>query len=368
MWPTTRAAITLLQSFVPDPTKFRGITQYLPLDVVTQTDSEAAHWEVLGPMLGLLPAYGGGRSRLIRSQVLERKSISTAYWRGNAVVEEREINRIASISDPSRQRLAAKELIARKLLNLSIATDRRLEWLVWKALDNMLNTFDDNGVKFSLDYDLPEAKEPDNYWDDFAAATPIADFQNEIREFLGTGVSSVDVVYNGNVELLISQNESIADKVGGTNWVGNTGTADVMQLLKRLIQGEGESGSTGPRIREMVCYDEGYHDESGTFQLFLPDDTVFLIGQAGPEYAEEGGPSDRGTVGATLSTPVMHQDFDSMALAGDPRAGLRPGKFVTIDDQTKVSPKQVVCEGGINAVPAIKRPTWIRRIRVKERA
>lgn len=367
-WPGTRSNIALLRRFIINPAKFLGITKYCPLDVVTQKNSKKIVMQFLGPLLGMISAYGGGRAKLVPGEVLEEIEMGTSAWRSTMEITETELTEIADLEDPTRMRLACKKLIARRLLNLSNLIDVRLEWMVWQAFDNMFVNFEEDGLKFSINYQdfgLPAATIPDDYWDDFATANPILDLQTELRKFVGDGVSKVDVVYNGDVELLMSQNENIADKVGGTNWVGSTGSGEVMNLLKKLVQGD---SGTGVRINEMVKHDEIYMDKDGNKKSFLPSDTIFLIGEGEPQYAQEGIVEGRGVPAIWSSTPVLQDDFNALMTSGAPDGGIRPGKYVNIVDETQKSPKQVVLEGGISGMICIQHTKWIRRLRVKQRA
>lgn len=359
-FPSTRAAITLLRSFVVDPSRFLGITRVLPLDVVTQMNSEKVEWEVLGPHVGMVPPHQlGTEAALMAPEVLELKSMGTAYWRAKQTIQEQDFLRVARLGS-DRQELARRELFVQRLYNLSVAIDKRMEYSVWQALDEAL-TYDLNGVEFTVTYGLPEAYEPDNFWNDTAAALPIADIQHVLRQFAGSGVSEVDIYYNGNIEGLLSRNEDILDRLNGSPFAMATGTGAIMDAVKSLVQGDRSSGS-GPRIRNMVCYDEGYHVDASTFARFLPDDTLFFVGYGGPEYAEVGGPEMVGVPGRWMSTPALHDNFNA-----ELGTGIEPGKYVTVNQHTNESPKYVALEGGIHGLPAIKRPNWIRRIRAVER-
>ena len=104
----------------------------------------------------------------------------------------------------------------------------------------------------------------------------------------------------------------------------------------------------------MITYDEGYFSGENTLTRFLPDDTVFLIGLRPAATDESGGAAETGTPGRWTSTPAIGLSFDDVL----------PGPFVTIDDRTKVSPKQVIVEGGINGLPTIQRPLHVRRLKI----
>lgn len=352
-WFTTEVATSLIRQFVSDPTKFLGMTRFCPVDVVSQMNSEVIKYQILGPIIGMTQPYQlGTQPKLVKPQVLSEKTQGTAYWRDEHRIDEQDILRIAAFGKDRRQ-LAAERLAVMRLAQLNVMIDTRIEWLVWAALNNALTAFNSDGIEFSIDYGLPSVDDVSN-WGDAAGGSPIADMQEALLDFKGSGVSSIDIVMNPVTASYLAKSEDLLDRVNGTALVSMMGVQSVPGVFQNLVQGGDGTNMTGPKINSITVYNKGYWSDPNTFNYFVPNDRVFLLGSGGPEYAEEGGPSDRGTPGLFLSTPAIHDSaFD-----------LRPGKYVSTVDNTKSSPKHVLMEGGIHGLPAIKRPTWVRRLAV----
>lgn len=359
-WPGTTVATALIQSFIINAARFLALGRYMPLDVTTQENSERIRWDELGPILGMTSNYTlGTPTRLVKGQTITRREQGTAYWRDSAEVDEADLLRVASLTDPWRRQLAREDLILLKLKMLHYRNLIRMEWLCWQAMNNNLTAFtDDNGNQFSIDYGLTAPVQVSN-WSDPSTATPVKDLQTVLLTYGGTGVAGVELVLNGKTSTDLSQNEEIIDRMRGSQWAGSTGTANIGELLMMLTQGNGAE-RVGPRLTAVTTYDEGYFDSSGVYQRFLPNDLGVLIGIGGPEYAVENGP-DYGVPGFFMSTPALQDMGGQDNLPSEET--IRPGEYATVKPELQISPKRVLVEAGINGLPVIQRKTWIKRIK-----
>jgi hypothetical protein len=360
--PSVRTAVGLLRTYVINRANFLGLTRYLPLDFTSQLQSSTIQYWVEGVLVGLMaPHKIGTDAYRMQARKRTRKTQGTAFWRGARSIDETDLLTVLDVNDPDQKRLAGRQLVLEALQDLGDQIIELMEWTAWKALDNDLQAYDVNGVSFQINYGLPakinvgSATGYSEYWTNAAAAKPHVDIQTALGNFAGTGVTQVDVVMNQSVSLLLSQVEAIEDRLSNSMFAFMTGNQAVTKALAQLIQGDMGAATPGaPRLRDVLVYDEGYHSAEDTYTRFLPSDTVFLIGSRPPAEGERGPSVDAGTVGRWMSTPAIHEAYDD----------IKPGPFVNWEDQTKISPKQVAMEAGINGLPVIQRPTWIYRLKV----
>ena len=360
--PSVRTAVGLIRTYVVNKANFLGLMRYLPPDFTSQMQSSTIQYWVEGVLVGLMaPHKIGTDAYRMQARKRTRKTQGTAFWRGARSIDETDLLTVLDVTDPEQKRLAGNRLVLEALQDLGDQIIELMEWTAWKAIDNGLTAYDVNGISFQVDYGLPTKINVGSdsgyseYWTNAAAAKPHIDIQTALGNFAGTGVTQVDVVMNQSVSLLLSQVEAIEDRLSNSMFAFMTGNQAVTKALAQLIQGDMGAATPGaPRLRDVLVYDEGYHSDETTYTRFLPSDTVFLIGSRPPAAGESGPAVDAGTVGRWMSTPAIHQAYDD----------IKPGPFVSWEDQTKISPKQVAMEAGINGLPVIQRPTWIYRLKV----
>ncbi len=109
-------------------------------------------------------------------------------------------------------------------------------------------------------------------WGTFASATPLADFRN--TKLLARGHS---VVFDDTARAYTNQstinkmlsNTNNADLYGRR--VTGLATANSLEGVNSLFLADGL-----PRI---IAYDQTYLDDTGAYQLFIPDNTVIIVGR-----------------------------------------------------------------------------------------
>lgn len=354
--PSVRTMVGLVQTYVINRANFLGLQRYFPPDFTSQKFAQTVSWWVKGVLLGKMGPYQlGTPADMLQAKSNVLKTQGTAFWRGGSKIDEADFLTIVDISDPEMKRLAGNKLVLERIAEIGDLIIILMEWSGWQALNNGLTAFDVNGSEMQVDYGIPARTQVGTPWATIASAKPHLDIQTELAAFAGTGVTQVDVVYNQAVSLLLSANEVIEDRIRQSVYALTMGNNAIPGALKALIQGDGGSPAPGaPLIRDVICYSEGYWADANTFTPFLPNDTVFLIGSRPAQTDERGGAVDTGTVARWTSTPAIQETY----------ADVRPGPFVTYEEHTKISPKHVDIEGGINGLPTVQRPTWIRRLKI----
>ncbi len=354
--PSVRTMVGLIQTYVVNKANFLGLKRYFPPDFTSQQFSQKVSWWVRGVLIGKMGPYQPGTmAQMLQAKSNVLKEQGSAFWRGAARIDEQDFLTILDISDPEQKRLAGNKLVLERVAEIGDLIIIMMEWSGWQALNEGLTAFSVDGSEMQITYGLPAKTQVGTAWATVASATPHLDIQTELASFAGTGVTQVDVVYNQAVGLLLSANEVIEDRIRQSVYAMTMGNNALPMALKALVQGDGGSPSPGaPLIRDVICYSEGYYSDANTYTPFLPSDTVFLIGSRPSQADESGAAVDSGTVGRWTSTPAIHETY----------ADVKPGPFITYEDNTRISPKHVNIEGGINGLPTINRPTWVRRLKI----
>lgn len=151
----------------------------------------------------------------------------------------------------------------------------RMRYVIWKLL--VTGTFSvslphgaGSPVAHTSTYTIQTYSASD--WSTVATATPLADFRGV--QLLGRGRSvkfeaaSMAIMNRVTANRLLSNTN--ANDLAGKRTDGLANILSIPQA-NALLTGEG--------LPMIVIYDEGYIDDNDTFQLFIPDDKVVVVGQ-----------------------------------------------------------------------------------------
>lgn len=127
-----------------------------------------------------------------------------------------------------------------------------------------------NGQNLTYDYGVPAShkKTPTVKWDVAASADPIADIQAWALEIENeTGVAVTEMLLNSVTLSYIQKATSVKNIAfaNGANMPGGVNRGRIIELIK---------AETGINI---LVYDKGYKNASGTFTKFVADGTVVLM-------------------------------------------------------------------------------------------
>lgn len=354
-WPNTETATAWVQVLPINPQNTIG-QEYLPLNTTTYTESEAIKFEVFGPLSGRTMAHQLGQEvKLIDGPDRKFVRFDTAYWREAMRIDERDWLRTSRVGSNNFKR-AGEQLFALKSYQLDLRNKVNIEFLRWKALDEGLTSFTENGVTVEVTYGLPAVVTLNTLWSDAEAALPVNDLQTAMLGFRGLGASNIDVVMNLATAIHLCQNEQVQDLVRANSLAGNIGPANISDLLLQLVYGNGGGLVGGARLKRIRIYDEGYTAANGTFTPFIPDGRVFLLGYSAMPVGDL--PlMNNDLLGEFCCTPTVHGGFSE--------GETYPGFFMEVDDHShEATNRYVNLVAGINGLPAIYRPTWVRRLQV----
>lgn len=174
-------------------------------------------------------------------------------------------------------------------------------------------------------------------WTTFATATPLANFR------------AIQLLSRGHSVNFGSQAMAFMNRTTFNNMISNTNNADIAGrrtsgLLTVLNLEEVNKVLAGEDLPTIVIYDKGYLDDSGTFQLFIPNATVVVVGTR---------PNGE-TVGEYRMTRNANND------------DLGPGAYTLIEDNLNMQrvPRKLKVNRGHNGGPVVYYPSAIVKMAV----
>ncbi len=328
-YPTTAELRTIEQEFLPvkmldDPV--------LRLFAPENLDSELLIWTQRDDYLGLTQIRGmNGSPPRVKAVGAKEYIARPGYYGEHDPIDEAEMTRRRAwgssdnpidISDIVRERQD-------KLLHRRI---NRMRWICWKLLvDGVFSVLDDKGAILHSDSYMQRAYAASVPWATVATATPLANFGAVQRMSRGYSVNfgaSAMAFMNTQTFEYMRLNNNTADLYGRRTQ--GLGSYNSLGQINDLLTGDGL-----PRI---VLYDEGYKDDNGTFQLFIPDNRVVVVG------ARNNG--DR------LGSFLMTRNINNPGGAAGPYAKI-------IDTLETRVPRSIEVHTGFNGGPALFYPSAI---------
>ena len=292
-------------------------------------DSAFVAWEQEDDFVGLQQVRGmNGKPGAVASRGGKRFVLTPGVYGEYATVDEQQIterrgygnfNQPIDVSDLVRGR--QDQLLTREL-NL-----RR--YIGWKLLTAGTFSILRDGVAMHTDT-FALTTYAGSAWSTPGSDTPLADFRGVKLLARGKSVNfgaRAKAYMNSTMVNRVLGNTNSSDLGGRRTGGGNTfnSLADVNKILM------------DNDLPQIVEYDEGYLDDSGTFQLFLPNNKVAIIGAR--------------TDGGRIAEYQMTRN------ANNPNEA--PGSYVKVVDEPNEVPRCIEVHRGHNGGPAIYYPSAI---------
>jgi len=208
----------------------------------------------------------------------------------------------------------------------------RIEKIVWDLLTaGTFSVAGPDGVTMHTDTFTLQTASAAVAWATFATATPLKDFR------------AVQLLSRGYSVSFGADAKAYMNRVTFNNLVANTNTADLAGrrtsgLQTVLTLGEINSVLAGEGLPQIVIFDGGYLDSSGTFQPFIPNSKVVVVG--------------RRLDGAPIGNYVYTRN------ANNP--GLEPGPYMkVVDNEEREVPRLIEVHDGHNGGPIIEFPSAV---------
>lgn len=326
IYPNSATLQTVAQEKVPRLTADRPVFTIMP---IRNTQDVVLIWEQQDNYTGLQQVRGlNGQPTRVRKIGSKRYLMEPGYYGEFQVIDERELtlrrqagtwDQPVSINDLVM--VAQDQLLGRRL--------DRIELIVWTLLTT--GTFAvanaDGSIMHTDRFNIQTftATVP---WATFATATPLADFR--AVKLLGRGRSTN---FGGSATMYMNQTTL-------NNMLSNTNNADI---YGRRVSGLSTVNNladwnrilTGDDLPSIVVYDEGYLDDNGVFQLFIPNNKVVLVGKR--------------PAGQTVGEYRMTRNANNSAL--------QPGPYMKVIDRGEDTvPRTIEVHDGHNGGPVLYFP------------
>lgn len=270
IYPTSAELQQVAQDKMPALMKNRPCFDIFPARSV---DSHLLIWEQLDNFLGLQQVRGmDGEPSRVKKIGAKRYTMVPGVYGEFIDLDEQELTarrQYGTFGTPvdisDLVMLAQDQLLQRRL--------DRIEAIIWTLITT--GTFSvslpTGGVAHTDTYTLQTASRAVS-WATVATATPLADFRAVQLLHRGHSVSfgkgARAFMNRGTFNTMIS-NTNAADLYGRRT--AGLGTFNNLPQLNDLLAGDD--------LPQITIYDEGYLDDSNTFQLFIPDGKVAIVGQ-----------------------------------------------------------------------------------------
>lgn len=328
-YPSNSVLSRIAQDKLPVLTMDNPIFKLFPIKTVK---ADTIFWEQKDNYKGLQAVRGlGGQPRRVNPVGAKRYEMKPGYYGEFYVIDEelmtraRQLGSYADVVDLATHIAEGQDI----LLGREIT---RIAFTLWTLIvTGTFSVLDQRGQVSHSDTFSIQTLTAATPWATVATATPLQNFRDVKLKARGHSVrfDSTSTAYMSQQTFnYMTANTNSAD-LGGkrTDGLGTViGLADSNKVLMK---------EDLPQIQIM---DEGYFDESGTFQLFIPDNKVVVVGAR--------------TDGSPIGNYYMTLN------ANNP--GYAPGMYTKTIDKTQIqTPPEVELQAGHNGGPALEFPSAI---------
>ena len=230
-------------------------------------------WDQKDNYFGLQQLRGlDGRPSSVKPVGQKRYSYEPGVYGEFEVITETELTIRAPFNNPDVV-IPVDDLVTDRQDQLIVRELDRIEYCVWTLLTTGTISVPLPGGAIGFQATFPiqtyTAAVP---WATVATAAPIKDYRNLKTMGRGLGVqfgAGATSYMNTTTATNMLSNTNAADLAGRRVVAGNT--LDTSEAVNRFLTSNGAPG--------IVEYDEGYYDDTNTFQLFVPNNKVVVIGQ-----------------------------------------------------------------------------------------
>lgn len=339
--PTIYTYPTAQELAVIEPEKLAVLTMNDPLFTImpiVNADTHILSWEQRDNFTGLQAARGlNGQPTRVKSVGGKRFTMEPGVYGEFKLIDEQELTvrrqwgTEASVIDITDLVTEAQD----HLLNRRIDRIRHIGWtLLTKGM-------------FSVTNELGQVIHTDSFpiqrfvvavtWATSATATPLANFRG--LKLLGRGRSTSfgaqSTAWMNQTTANNMLTNTNANDLGGRRTSGlNVLTALNITEINRVLLGED--------LPQVAAYDEGYLDDNGEFQLFIPDGYVVVVGTR---------PGNQ-SIGEYRMTRNVNNP------------GEAPGAYTKVRDNMEEVPREIKIHDGHNGGPVLFYPGAIVVMRV----
>jgi hypothetical protein len=250
-----------------------------PLFPIVEKDTDLLMWEQRDNTTGLMQARGiNGDPPSIKRLGGKRFMMEPGVYGEFAPVDEMELTRRRPYGTFSG-RININDLVTEIQIQLRTRQMQRARWIMWQLLVNgAFNVTSATGSLIHRDTFKQTMYASQVAWSTYATATPMMDFRAVKLLHRGHSVSfgkGAMAFANQQTWNYVFQNTNPADLYGRRTT--GLGTYNSPEQIDALFQGDG--------LPSLVEYDAGYLSDGtdgnpvGSYQLYIPDNYVVLIGK-----------------------------------------------------------------------------------------
>lgn len=326
-YPSALELERIAQIRIPNLMSQRRIFDVMPIE--TSNDFYVA-WEQEDNYVGLQQVRGlnGQVQRVVRTGV-KRYVMEPGVYGEYTVLDERELTTrrpagsygVIDVSDlitGEENRLLGREL-------------DRIELIGWTLLaTGTFSVAGPDGTILHTDSYTTQTFTAGVTWATSATATPLADLRAVKLKQRGFSVrfdARAKAYMNSATANALYANTNAADLYGRRT--AGLGTFNSPSQINDLFLGDS--------LPQIVEVDDGYLDDAGTFQLFIPNNKVVVVGER--------------VDGAPIATYKMVRNINN--------PGEAPGQYLKIVDDPDEMPRHIEVHRGHNGGPALRFPSAV---------
>jgi len=327
-WPHAKSLDVAIKKMTYDPAQYIG-AKFAP---VTNAYAQRIEYDEIHGPSGMTSAHQLDADPLIvKYPSVTRKSFEPAYFKEMHRINESDLLKLRALGATEYQAMNAQSLIGYGLENLNIRIENRLEKMRWEALTTGQVAIDENGVKFTATYGIPNAnlsKYVGVSWASKTSSKPVEDLLDLQQDFVGSGYGLKYIIMNSYTAGLFCL-------------ATDTKTFYGAGIQEKVMPGN--VSKYGPVFlpgTEWVIYDGGFETTPGSFGKFIPNNKIVFLGDATP-----------GEIIDVVTVPSLHSPGGSPV----------PGKFAFAIDksgQSEANPHYDIV-AGIYGLVRIRRPEAI---------
>jgi hypothetical protein len=268
IYPSAVALRQVSQELAPRLAANRRAFDILPLNNV---DDDLLIWEQRDNFIGLQQIRGiNGEPTRVKLTGGKRYSMSPGYYGEYQIIDEMQLTRrrpwgtFTGAIDVGDLVLEAQQKLLQRELD-------RQELIVWTLLATGTFSVSDGAAVLQTDSYTTQTFAAGVPWATIATSTPLADIRAIQLKSRGYSVNfgAAARMYMNRTTFNALLSNTNAGDLGGRRGAGLSSINGPAQLNELLAMDD---------LPAIVVYDDGYIDETGTFQLFIPNNKVIVVG------------------------------------------------------------------------------------------
>jgi hypothetical protein len=269
-YPTSAELMEIAQERLPRLMEGRVVFDFFP---IAEVDAHLLKWEQMDNFLGLQKVRGlNGEPPRVKRVGQKVYQMNPGAYGEFVPIDEQELTsrrQTGTFGDP----ISVDDLVSRAELQLEQRELDRIELIIWTLLaTGTFSVSNENGAVTHTDAYTTQTFTAGITWATSATAIPLGNFRAVQLLGRGKGVS-----FGAGARAYMNRS-TLNAMLGNTN-ANDLAGRRASGLLSVLNLNEVNNILMGEDLPTVVPYDEGYLDDAGAFQLFVPNNKVVVIGQ-----------------------------------------------------------------------------------------